>query len=408
MKKLLVIFLILILYSFSTNASEIKNTSETEIQNNVDWDNIVDYVNSKITLYYISEQINKGSIKSEEEKADFEKFKTELAQSDISNIITFNHLKELLNTNYGLTFSKLNVPINDLKNKQDWNTESLLNEVTKILAERQSNIHNSDEFNNLKDSINSFVNKEEVQVIPQAKEENEPSNLPVRREFIGHTTLLILAFLFLLSTIFLLVIWLHVRSENHKNRQIIKDKEIKILELERKIKNPTANTTPNEIRKRRTLNENSRPEIRKNQNYQNNQNNPKTIPIEENKSPEISLSVETKEPENRIEHLYAGKPTGNRILKEISTQSDPQQTIFKLNILPYNNEVAEFEVFHVSNFMTRSITNAPDDYLYRVCNHENTNQEFRKEILTVKKGIANLIDGEWIVNEENKATIKFQ
>lgn len=404
MKKLLVTFLILNLYSFSVNASEIIQTPKTEIENNVDWGNIIDYVNAKVTYYYISEQINKGSIKSDEEIESFKTFESELDNSNLNNIISFSDLKSFLKPHFGKTLENISSPIDSLK-VNNLDTEPLFVAVLSILSERQSNVQNTDQFQQLKDSVTSFVKEKDTYVVAETKDPVDESN---ESFILSNTTLLILASLFLFSTIFFIIVWLYFRDENRKLKNAILVKNDEIINLKWENKKPTVKTPPTENRRVNKSHENSKPEIRKNQNYQNNQNNPKGIPIEDNKSPEIVLPVEAKELVNIIEHLYAGKPTENRVLKEISTQSDPQQTIFKLKILPNNNELAEFEVFHVSDFMTRSITNAPDDYLYRVCNHENTNQEFRKEILTVKKGKANLINGEWVVKEENKATIKFQ
>ena len=52
--------------------------------------------------------------------------------------------------------------------------------------------------------------------------------------------------------------------------------------------------------------------------------------------------------------------------------------------------------------------NSPDTYLYPVCKPENSNQNYSGEIITTKRGVAHKVDGKWKVNEEDKATIKFQ
>lgn len=403
MKKLLIIFLILIHYSITTNASEVKNTSTIEIENKVDWENIVDYVNAKITLFYISEQIEKGNIKSNEETKDFENFNSRLDNSNLREIIPFNDLKNLLEPHFGKTLENISSPINSLKLSNDLNTESLFASVKSILTERQSDVQNSEDFIKLEDFIISFVEENEVVVTAETREtKNSNEDKTGENKFISYSTLLFLAIFLFLTTVIFVIGWLHVRRINHKNENIISEmsKKPKVQKWEEKY--PTANMTRTETRTRNTINQNLKPGIKATE------NKPKNIQIEEQKSPEIELSLPTITPEKKHDHLYAGKPTEDKILKEISSELDPQQTIFKLVILPNNSEVAEFEVLHVSNFMTRSITNSPDDYLYRVCNHENSNQEFKKEIITVKKGIANLVDGEWKVKDKNKATIKFQ
>lgn len=409
MKKLLVIFLILNLYSFSVNASEIIQTPEAEIENTIDWDNMVDYINSKITLFYIQEQIKKDNVLSKVELENFKTFESELDQSNLKNVISFNRLKELLSTNYDLTFKKLNVPINNLKNREYSDFDSLFNDVSNILIERSSAVQQSDHFHELKDSINTYIFDQQTKEKNLASISTEEKGNPDidRNSYISYSTLLVLAVLFFFSTLVFIIGWLHVRSENKSKKLKIKSLESALETKERELTQLKTIKTTLESTSRDRFKPVKSEDIRAG-NDQNNLKKQNDNIIEEKKSPEIVLPVQAKEPENKIEQLYAGKPTENRTLKDITPQSDPQQTIFKLNILPDNNELAEFEVFHVSDFMTRSITNAPDDYLYRVCNHENTNQEFRKEILTVKKGTANLIDGEWIVKEENKATIKFQ
>jgi len=105
--------------------------------------------------------------------------------------------------------------------------------------------------------------------------------------------------------------------------------------------------------------------------------------------------------------LYAGKPLETKIFTAVSPLQDEHKSIFRLTLENKEADRAQFEVVE-NEYIMKMIANSPDTYLYYVCNPENSNQNFDGRILTTKKGIANLIDGEWIVKEENKATIKFQ
>lgn len=129
---------------------------------------------------------------------------------------------------------------------------------------------------------------------------------------------------------------------------------------------------------------------------------------EESISNPIELSVTNVIPNQNFGSsvLYAGKPTQNGEFLNIHTSINETESVFKLTV---KNEIqAEFEVIIPSKIMEKYITNAPSDFLYRVCNHVNSNRDFTKEIITLKKGIAELVDEKWIVKEENKALIKFQ
>jgi len=105
--------------------------------------------------------------------------------------------------------------------------------------------------------------------------------------------------------------------------------------------------------------------------------------------------------------LYAGKPSDANTLSAVSSQQDEHRSIFKLILENKEAESAKFEVVE-NGYILKMIANSPDTYLYSVCNPENSNQNFDSSILTTKKGTAYLTDGEWRVNDEDKATIKFQ
>ena len=127
--------------------------------------------------------------------------------------------------------------------------------------------------------------------------------------------------------------------------------------------------------------------------------------VDEPKAPEVELIPIEKPKVPQI--LYSGKPTTDSKFFPVSSSPLSGQTIYKLNVHE-DGLTADFEIELVDQFITREVTNAPDEYLYRVCNQENSNKDFSREIITTKKGLAILIDGNWVVQEANKATIKFQ
>lgn len=124
----------------------------------------------------------------------------------------------------------------------------------------------------------------------------------------------------------------------------------------------------------------------------------------ETKNVKVWNSDELKEPLI----FYAGKPTNDRKWEEVTESPNEAKTIFKLSNFPNDKTKANFEVIITSDYMQREITNSPDSNLYRVCTNENANYEFTNKIITTKKGVANLVDGVWTVNEKDKAHIKFQ
>jgi len=125
-------------------------------------------------------------------------------------------------------------------------------------------------------------------------------------------------------------------------------------------------------------------------------------------SPEIDLGPPNSQKTIKLKEFFAGKPTPDRRFVEVTDKVIEQETVFKFNYSDESESTASFEVILASDFMKKEITNAPDDYLYRVCNNANSNQDFRREIITERKGIAHFRDGYWVVDELEKALIKFQ
>jgi len=123
--------------------------------------------------------------------------------------------------------------------------------------------------------------------------------------------------------------------------------------------------------------------------------------------PNISTPSSTTVVTNPKVTLYAGKPSEVKTFTAVSDQQDEHKSIFRLTMENKEADRAQFEVVE-NEYIMKMIANSPDTYLYNACNPENSNQNFDGRILTTKKGIAYLVDGEWRVNDEDKATIKFQ
>lgn len=119
-----------------------------------------------------------------------------------------------------------------------------------------------------------------------------------------------------------------------------------------------------------------------------------------------SPPIKTVEPTPQV-ILYAGKPSEGKTFTAVSPQQDEHRSIFKLTLENKDAEKALFEVVE-SNYVLKMAANSPDTYLYHVCKPENSNQNFDGKILTTTKGTARLMNGQWKVNDEDKATINFQ
>lgn len=413
MKKLYNVLLFIFLSTQALLASSlIDSTSITQNSLNSDqWKKIVDYSNAEVTRFYIDFLVKNKELSVEEISQYNSNIIVSLTNQNIDNPVSIDKLSSLLESNFNRTLNKVSVKIENLKEVNNKSSQFLFNSIKIILdSVKAPSVYESDNFRNLQTTVDRHIEK-----LNFSNDNNEEDDFDkgVLEKFWYEKGSFPIIFLVLTCVFFLSSIILFYKMGKVKNSSItnINPENTK---SENSIHNNSyqRNTFNNkEIEKSNRSIENLKRELKEVKdefrNYKSANVFGNSIPIqinEDDKAKEISTLNSFEQ--NKI--LYAGKPTEDRILKEISTHSDPQQTIFKLNILPNNKELAEFEVFHVSDFMTRSITNAPDDYLYRVCNHENTNQEFRKEILTVKKGKANLINGEWVVKEENKATIKFQ
>lgn len=105
--------------------------------------------------------------------------------------------------------------------------------------------------------------------------------------------------------------------------------------------------------------------------------------------------------------LYAGKPSNDKTFSAVSPQQDDHRSIFRLILEEPGADRAKFEVVG-NEYILKMVANAPDTYLYQVCKPENSNQNFDGKILTTEKGTARLVNGNWTINDEDKAKIKFE
>jgi hypothetical protein len=394
------VHLILICLLSVTNSIWSQGNSKAYIQN--EWKMTVDYVNSKILLLYM-EEIKAQRDLDDQEKSSNDELKKVNIKNNIENPIDFKTISTILSKAWPTTIKNIADPINSFKNLNKKDPIVLFFKVDSLLSARSSEISLGNDFLKLKEEVVAINTNPEVGEIQQkiaVVSNNRVAKSRTIERPISSTSwlkyLTIPIFLFMLSTLFFGLKYNSVRKDLK-----VQKKKYSILENDYVQNDNQLTQKQNEIDK---LNNHIR--------YQSNtlqvtsNQNIKSEPFVEERPTEVSFLIE--EPKKSPTTLYAGKPTVDLLLTNISNEPVNNTTIFKLVINANNELLAEFEVILIDNFMTRNITNQPDDYLYRVCNNENFNKEFKREIITTKKGKAELIDGNWTVKEENKATIKFQ
>jgi hypothetical protein len=193
------------------------------------------------------------------------------------------------------------------------------------------------------------------------------------------------------------------RKEHYKGRKEYYKKEF--LKIQESLK-------PREIRNSRPNPRHQPIQIKRKQNPPVQKAIEKKTTFEDEKPVEVPLSVHSTEKLRESEllkpiTLFAEKATDDKIFTSVSNQKNEHKSIFKLILDNSDSEKAKFEIVD-SDFILKMAANSPDTYLYPVCKPENSNQNYSGEIVTTKRGIAHKVDGKWKVNEEDKATIKFQ
>lgn len=428
-KSISCILVCLGLVSFNTNAQE-------RVIQDKEWENIVNYVNSKVTLAYIKHLKQTKNLPDEDLKEFNENIETPLEKNNIQKSLAYSEIEQLLKDNFDETLNNLSYQINSSVNFISQDT--LFNRVKRNLNKvNAGHLYLEANVNSVKKEVENYINQNF-----QLKRSNNNKIQPTKatqqqkqeKPYYSWSILgFILAFVFGVLTIILFFKNKRIKKENKRIKKENKDlkKENKDLEKENKdleeenkdlkeenkrIKERNKNLEETEKLYQKSQNRNnkkSRDKLDSNQNNKYTKTN--TQSVEKKKQHGISdqpaptYYFDKQQAANPVEKtFYAGKPTPNKEFSNITNSKDPQTSIFKLVTTNETQTKAEFEVIIASDFMEKNITNMPDDYLFRVCNHENSNQDFRREIITTKKGIAELVNDKWHVTENNKAIIKFQ
>lgn len=366
------------------------------------WETIVNYVNSKATLQYLTFLSDNKKLNKKDSEEFTQNIRNPFNKNKIESSMSFHDISNLLDENFKETRKKLSSPINNLKETK--NLDSLFTSLKKIFIEvKAAEVYDSKEIKESKKKTEKYLTSSNA-----VKQTKTKPQVPQTFQQVDHTPQkglssipwwgwLLVAFFIIL----LIILLIQNRSLHKINHKLKREKEreksgsVSYREQDKIRFNNKIETLNND-------NERLKKEIRR-----LNTSEEKKFTSEEKPTSPINLDISTP---SRIPDkiFYAGKPTTEKELTAISGTKETQSTIYKLETTNAEQTRASFEVILASDFMKINITNAPDDYLYRICDHENSNQEFRKEIITIKKGTAEFINGKWMVKEENKALIKFQ
>jgi hypothetical protein len=284
------------------------------------------------------------------------------------------------------------------------------NQDVDIKFEVQENIGRQEENLQLNDSLIRAENISPERVM-NSQLQNEKSNSQIGKES-GNSGLNWWMYGALFSIIFnLFLIFLLIKTVKSKNKYV---KERDYITIGKDKYKREANIYKDRLSKLE--------DKKRKKQFSNTESQNRSIPREiikpsidtEEKAVEVNLSV-TPSSKTRNQTvikstpviLYTEKANENKIFTSISDQKNEHRSVFKLILDNPDSEKASFEIVD-SDFILKMVANSPDTYLYPVCKPENSNQNYSGEIITTKKGIAHKVDGKWKVNEEDKATIKFQ
>ncbi|MGO4921393.1 hypothetical protein [Maribacter spongiicola] len=384
--------------------SQDKSDNDIEEISQEEWNDIVDYVNAEVTGITMRNHRNRKKSLGKEEEKDFQVYMELLEKNNIKEPIPFSEITTQLKKNWGVTFENISQPIESLKNYEPKVLDSLFSKFEIVKSYKTLKLNESSEYADLK---KEFLPTQQPEKIVQNIEKKEPgqavvvkkSNIQRTEKRPSYNYWMIPTLFFLISTITLFVMW----RKTIKKRNELEER----YERESKISKSSISALTRELNELKSINSTikAKPMQRSNVNTYRKPEQQKSIVIDEPKAPEIELIPVEKPKVPQV--LYAGKPTTEGKFSPVSSSPLSGQTIYKLNVHE-DGLTADFEIELVDQFITREVTNAPDEYLYRVCNQENSNKDFSREIITTKKGLAILIDGNWVVKEANKATIKFQ
>ena len=442
--RILKLKLILLAISFNFSVGYSQQKKESAAQENItegDWHQVVDYVTAEVVKLYINEQDRNGKL-TPQDKENYT-FKEELEGNSYKAPINPDNLEAKLQGNFSKTSDNLLVPVQELKQQSIRTLNLLFNTVNEILVGVQSKVQESSEYKEIRKNLENEIERNNIKTLPKAPQKEETADskaAPMDEDFPIYK---VLSGVFFVTTLIFLFLYLKRRYDSTLNANIEAAGE-KSRKREFGDNNPVRGSS----QQQNTTKEWPDKETRNQKHPQNStrswgsatqdssddkkfasskSNRPikevssgesdryagvTTLTSESSNSPKNSPPVPPPEenmdsvPGWKQTTLYAGKASENGNFEKITSEPQFDQTIFRLITLDENS--AEFEVAELSDYMTTEVTNSPDDYLYRVCFHENSNQDFREEIITTRKGTAHLIDDRWTVKEENKATIKFQ
>ena len=384
--------------------SQGKSDNDIEEISQEEWNSIVDYVNAEITGISMRDFKNKTKSLGEEDENDFQEFMKSLKTNNSEEPIPFSVISTQLEKNWRVTFKNISTPIETFKRFSPKIFDSLFFKIEHLESFKNLKLIESLEYADLK---KEFLPIQQPEIIVQKIERQEPeqavvlenSNIQRTEKRSSYNYWMIPTLLFLISTIALFVIW---RKERNKYNNLMGRMENGYAKRDNVISSLNKNITSSNSEINRL---NYELEKTKKVKLTNQSDERKRFNEVEKKSPTIEVVMEPVVKAPKV--FYSGKPTTEGKFSPVSSSPLSGQTIYKL-FVNEDGLTADFEIELVDQFITREVTNAPDEYLYRVCNQENSNKVFSREIITTKKGLAVLIDGNWVVKEANKATIKFQ
>lgn len=391
-------------YLGNTLFSQDEKVAKDSIQySQQEWNDIVDYVNAEVTGMAMVEYRGKQNSLSKKEITGLNEFSLLKIENSTEKPVSFKKLSDIIKPGWNNTLQNISTPIDSLKRNKRL-LDSLFINVESILLQRKSTVFKTPKYKDLKLLIdknsvkNNDLNTPELIESKTIVESTVPKTRVIKKRAFWDLWM-IPSLLFLISTVVFFLMW---RKANTKHNKLVKQ-----VSRESKISNNRISILSQELNELRRKNSTikSKPIQKPYGNTYSKPEQERSIAVDEPKSPEVDLTPIEIPKAPKI--IYAGKPTIDNKFSTVSNSPMSGETIYKLHI--HDDGInADFEINLVDNFITREVTNAPDEYLYRVCNQENSNKDFSREIITTKKGHAVLIDGNWIVKEGNKATIKFQ
>lgn len=239
--------------------------------------------------------------------------------------------------------------------------------------------------------INDFFIKERSKLAPNFRKENNNKrnyNLSNNEDFIFNTILFIVCFLVIL-------ILSYTIFKYHKKNKIL----INEIEIIKKTNQTSINQTHYEKTK---------VELIKKENEIIDLKNKISRLLERNVSEdflEIDEKIELNSlSENKIT-LYFRSPIsdGSFSNDHQSNTVEYANTMFKFE-LEKNRNIAQFEFFGDKNVLDHAI-NFSELNIQKVCNYQNSKDDFKTQIITIEPGVAELQGDKWIVKQ--KAKIKF-